>query len=46
MAVDLPVCTSIQDTQEATSQDAHLQDLKAYIIHEWLNKIDDMAQDI
>ena len=36
--VDLQVCTTIQ---EATAQDAHLQDLKAYIIDGWPHKKDD-----
>ena len=44
--VDLLVCTSIQNIQEVTAQDAHLQDLKAYIIHGWKYKKDGMAQDI
>ena len=35
---NLPMCTSIQDIQEATSQDAHLQDLNIYITHGWLHK--------
>ena len=43
---DLPVCTSIQDTQEASAQDAHLQDLKVYIIHDWLCKRENVAPDI
>ena len=38
-AVDLPVCTSTQDIQEATARDAQLQELKVYIIKGWLHKI-------
>ena len=34
-AKDLPVCASIHDIQEATVRDAHLQELKAYIIKDW-----------
>ena len=43
---DLPVCTSMQDIQETTTQYAHLQDLKAYIMHGWLHRKDDVTQDI
>ena len=44
--VDLPACTSMQDIQEATAKDAHLQELKAYVIQGWSHKKEDMAQDI
>ena len=37
-AVDLPLCTSIQDIQDTTGRDAHLQELKAYVIKGWLHK--------
>ena len=37
---DLPVCTSIQDIKEAKTQDAHLQEFKAYVIHGQLHKKD------
>ena len=43
---DLPVCTTIQDIQEVTAQNAHIQDLKIYITYGWPHKKDDMAQDI
>ena len=44
-AVDLPVCTSIHDIQEATTSDVHLQELNAYIIKGWLHK-KDVVQDL
>ena len=44
--VDLSVCISKQDIQEATAQDANLHGLKAYIIHGCLHKKDEVAQDI
>ena len=34
-SVNIPVCTSIQDTQRATCEDVHLQKLKAYIVQAW-----------
>ena len=37
-AVDLPVCTSIQDMQEMTASDACLQEIKAYVINGWPHK--------
>ena len=37
-AVDLPVCKSIQDIQEAKARDAHLQELKAYVMQGWQHK--------
>ena len=36
----------IRSIQEATAQDANLQDLKAYSIHGWPHKKDDVTQDI
>ena len=35
MAVDIPMCTSIEDIQAATSQDVDLQMLKVFIIRDW-----------
>ena len=34
-STDIPACMSIQDIQEATNQDDHLQQLKEYIIQRW-----------
>ena len=35
-ATDTPECMSIQDIQRETLQDAHLQQLKDYIIKGWI----------
>ena len=40
--VDIPICTSIEDLQGATSQDLDLQRLKAYIIRGWTHTKDEM----
>ena len=45
-AVDLPVYTSVYTIHEAAAIDAHLQELKAYIIKGWLHKKEDVAQGI
>ena len=44
--VELPMCTSIQDIQEAAAQDVHLQDLKTYISHGCQHKEDDITPDM
>ena len=41
-AVNIQVCTSIEDTQEATQEDTHLQGLKSHIIHGWPHKKDEL----
>ena len=33
--IKMPVCTSIDEIQVATPEDAYLQKLKTYIIHGW-----------
>ena len=42
--VDLPVCTSTHDIQEAAAKDAHLQQFKAYFIQGWPHKKGDMVK--
>ena len=37
-SVNIPVCTSIQEIQAPTHEDAYLQELKAYIIQGWSYK--------
>ena len=44
--VDLPVCTSINNIQEATARDSDLQEFKAYIMQGWPYKKEGVAQDI
>ena len=44
--VYLPVCTFTLDKQEGTAEDAHLQELKAYIIHGRPDKRNNVVQDV
>ena len=37
-SVNLPVCTSIEDLQVVIHEDAHLQELRAYIVQGWSHK--------
>ena len=37
-SVNIPVCRSMQDIQAVARKDAHLQELKVYIIHGWPHK--------
>ena len=42
MLITLPVCTSIEDTQETTQEDAHIQKLKIYTIQGWSHHKDEV----
>ena len=35
VSADIPVCISIEDIEEATLQNKHLQDLSTYIVVKW-----------
>ena len=39
-------CMTIQELQQATSQDEHLQQLKEHIINVWREKKDQIPQDM
>ena len=43
---DIPDCMTMQQLQQATSKDDHLQQLKDYIIRGWPENKDQMPQDI
>ena len=45
-SLNIPVCISIQDIQNPIHEDAHLQELKAYIIQGLPQKKEDVAQAI
>ena len=45
-AVNMPVCTSIDDIKVTTHKDTYLLKLKSYIIHGWLHKKDELEQSI
>ena len=42
--MDLSVCTSMRDIQERTARDAHLQELKAYVIKGWPHQKEDIQK--
>ena len=42
MAIDVPVCTSVEDRRNAVRMDAELQMLQTYAIRHWLQNKDDM----
>ena len=42
----IPDCMPIQEIQQTTSQDEHLQQIKEHIIKGWLEKRDQIPQDI
>ena len=44
--MNVPECMSIQQIQQATAQDEHLQWLKGYIITGWPESKDQVHQDI
>ena len=41
---DIPACISIQDIQEATQNDIHLQALRKHIIRDWQSKRNEPKQ--
>ena len=43
---NIPDCITIQQLQQATSQDDHLQQLKGYIIRSWPESKDQIPQEI
>ena len=43
---NIPDCMTVQQLQQATSQDHHLQQLKDYIIRGWPENKDQIPQDI
>ena len=44
--VDMPECVSIEEIQQALSQDVHLQQLKTFIIAGWPHTKDELHTDI
>ena len=41
---DIPTCMSVNNIQEVTQNDTHLQDLKGYTIRGWLSNRNDIKQ--
>ena len=45
-SLNVPECMSVQQIQQATAQDKHLQQLKGYITAGWPESQDHLYQDI
>ena len=45
-SIDMPECISMEEIQQASSQDDHLQQLKKFIIAGWPNTKDELHTDI